>query len=163
MQISLSYVIYDRYERRSAILKFRGDFPTLRPLLLFHGKFSVCICVHNLTSVPGDLLRSQLSAGCIRRPVSNSLDNSPPSLLAGREAKLCLIRCRWSPIDNQIFFSHALTGLAFNDEQRVCSLSIAHIVLGLILKRLKAEEEEEGVAYSCLPIFISTCLKSASQ
>src|SRR6218665_1947770 len=65
---------------------------------------SVCICVHNLTSVPGDLLPGQLSAGCIRRPVGNSLDNSPPRL--STEA-ISLTGGRWSLIDNQIFFGHA--------------------------------------------------------
>src|SRR6218665_3423240 len=82
---------------------------------------SVCICVHNLTSLPGDLLHSQLSAGRIRRPVGNSLDNSPPSLLAGqRNEALSLTRGRWSLIDNQIFFSHAYyfcsTGEFMKDE-----------------------------------------------
>src|SRR6218665_972589 len=65
---------------------------------------SVCICVHNLTSVPGDLLPGQLSVGCIRRPVGNSPDNSPPRL--STEA-ISLTGGRWSLIDNQIFFGHA--------------------------------------------------------
>src|SRR6218665_798696 len=79
---------------------------------------SVCICVHNLTSVPGDLLPGQVSAVRIRRPVGNSLDISQLSLSAvSRAAKR---RGRWSLIDNQIFFSRALyfcsTGEFMEDE-----------------------------------------------
>src|SRR6218665_4078228 len=62
---------------------------------------SVCICVHNLTSVPSDLLPVQLSACRIRRPVGNSLDNSPPRLST---ETISLAGGRWSLIDNQIFF-----------------------------------------------------------
>src|SRR6218665_1610881 len=58
----------------------------------------------NLTSVPSDLLPVQLSAGRIRRPVGNSLDNSPPRRST---ETISVAGGRWSLIDNQIFFGHA--------------------------------------------------------
>src|SRR6218665_226530 len=68
----------------------------------------VCICVHNLTSVSGDVIPGQFSAGRIRPPVGNYSLESSTGHPAGEANALSLIRCRWSLIDNQIFFSHAL-------------------------------------------------------
>src|SRR6218665_3297254 len=49
-----------------------------------------------------------------KTPVSNSLDNSPPSLLAGRRTEPLSDSMQMTTIDNQIFFSHALTSYGFN-------------------------------------------------
>src|SRR6218665_2046070 len=48
-----------------------------------------------------------------KTPVSNSLDNSPPSLLAGRRTEPLSDSVQMTTIDNQIFFSHALTSYGF--------------------------------------------------
>src|SRR6218665_3245873 len=48
-----------------------------------------------------------------KTPVSNSLDNSPPSLLAGRRTEPLSDSMQMTTIDNQIFFSHALTSYGF--------------------------------------------------
>jgi len=50
---------------------------------------SVCICVHNLTSVSGEVIPGQFSAGRITRPVGNySLESSTGQ--QGGEAKRML-------------------------------------------------------------------------
>src|SRR6218665_1495852 len=48
-----------------------------------------------------------------KTPVSNSQDNSPPSPLAGRRTEPLSDSMQMTTIDNQIFFSHALTSYGF--------------------------------------------------
>src|SRR6218665_3801937 len=59
-----------------------------------------------------------------KTPVSNSLDNSPPSLLTGRRTEPLSDSMQMTTIDNQIFFSHALTSYGFKCEAKTSATTL---------------------------------------